>query len=262
VFNIQRSTPCQFGRTHGVLLAAAATSAMASEPRVPPLGFPPLTARARPAASPGAADPAVQTTPPLTRERQGAGRVSSHRLRRTSVADKAIEAKRLAQVSWTAFRRRANRCMPDVTITDALQRITGVQSIAMRASEPRWTFVLALKSEPMLNGEVFITPDQIDSSNPTSPRCLHFVQSGGRHQSRPLQARPRLAQRSLQSATPIAWDFAWIHVQLFRRRRARQHCQKNWTGGQRPHLIQRRRSLGLQVSVISRTPRGRHGGRA
>ena len=56
--------------------------------------------------------------------------------------------------------------LPDVTITDALQRITGVQ-INRDAGVGSSVDVRGLPQVgTMLNGEVFISPDQIDSQQP------------------------------------------------------------------------------------------------
>src|SRR6202030_4342667 len=79
---------------------------------------------------------------------------------------KAIEVKRLAPSIQDSISAEAIGQLPDVTITDALQRITGVQinrdagvgtSVAVRGLPQVGT---------MLNGEVFISPDQIDSQQP------------------------------------------------------------------------------------------------
>ena len=79
---------------------------------------------------------------------------------------KAIEVKRLADSIQDSISAESIGQLPDVTITDALQRITGVQinrdggvgsSVAVRGLPEVGT---------MLNGEVFITPDQIDSPQP------------------------------------------------------------------------------------------------
>src|SRR3569833_2662444 len=79
---------------------------------------------------------------------------------------KSIEAKRLAPSIMDSISAESIGQLPDVTITDALQRITGVQinrdggvgsSVAVRGLPEVGT---------MLNGEVFITPDQIDSQQP------------------------------------------------------------------------------------------------
>src|SRR5262249_34113924 len=65
--------------------------------------------------------------------------------------------------------------MSDVTITDALQRITGVQ-INRDAGVGTSVDVRGLPQVgTMMNGEVFVTPDQIDSQQPdftTMPATL------------------------------------------------------------------------------------------
>src|SRR5262249_30547753 len=79
---------------------------------------------------------------------------------------KAIEVKRLAPNIQDSISAESIGQLPDTTITDALQRITGVQinrdggvgtSVDVRGLPQVGT---------MLNGEVFITPDQIDSQQP------------------------------------------------------------------------------------------------
>ncbi|HXI68167.1 MAG TPA: TonB-dependent receptor plug domain-containing protein, partial [Steroidobacteraceae bacterium] len=80
--------------------------------------------------------------------------------------EKAIEVKRLAPSIQDSISAENIGQLPDTTITDALQRITGVQinrdggvgtSVDVRGLPQVGT---------MLNGEVFITPDQIDSQQP------------------------------------------------------------------------------------------------
>jgi TonB-dependent receptor len=79
---------------------------------------------------------------------------------------RAIEVKRLAPSIQDSISAESIGQLPDTTITDALQRITGVQinrdggvgtSVDVRGLPQVGT---------MLNGEVFITPDQIDSQQP------------------------------------------------------------------------------------------------
>jgi TonB-dependent receptor len=80
--------------------------------------------------------------------------------------EKAIEVKRLAPSIQDSISAENIGQLPDVTITDALQRITGVQinrdggvgtSVDVRGLPQVGT---------MLNGEAFITPDQIDAQQP------------------------------------------------------------------------------------------------
>ena len=79
---------------------------------------------------------------------------------------RAIEVKRLAPSIQDSISAESIGQLPDVTITDALQRITGVQ-INRDAGVGTSVDVRGLPQVgTMLNGEVFITPDQIDSQQP------------------------------------------------------------------------------------------------
>ena len=79
---------------------------------------------------------------------------------------RAIELKRLAPSIQDSISAESIGQLPDVTITDALQRITGVQ-INRDAGVGTSVDVRGLPQVgTMLNGEVFITPDQIDSQQP------------------------------------------------------------------------------------------------
>jgi TonB-dependent receptor len=80
--------------------------------------------------------------------------------------ERAIDLKRLAPSIQDSISAESIGQLPDTTITDALQRITGVQinrdggvgtSVDVRGLPQVGT---------MLNGEVFITPDQIDAQQP------------------------------------------------------------------------------------------------
>jgi TonB-dependent receptor len=80
--------------------------------------------------------------------------------------ERAIETKRAAQNIQDSITAESIGQLPDVTITDALQRITGVQ-INRDAGTGTSVDVRGLPQVgTMLNGEVFITPDQIDSQQP------------------------------------------------------------------------------------------------
>jgi TonB-dependent receptor len=79
---------------------------------------------------------------------------------------RSIELKRLAPSIQDSISAESIGQLPDVTITDALQRITGVQ-INRDAGVGTSVDVRGLPQVgTMLNGEVFITPDQIDSQQP------------------------------------------------------------------------------------------------
>ena len=80
--------------------------------------------------------------------------------------ERAIEVKRLAPSIQDSISAENIGQLPDTTITDALQRITGVQ-INRDAGVGTSVDVRGLPQVgTMLNGEVFITPDQIDSQQP------------------------------------------------------------------------------------------------
>ena len=80
--------------------------------------------------------------------------------------ERAIETKRQAQNIQDSITAESIGQLPDVTLTDALQRITGVQ-INRDAGTGTSVDVRGLPEVgTMLNGEVFITPDQIDSQQP------------------------------------------------------------------------------------------------
>jgi outer membrane receptor protein involved in Fe transport len=79
---------------------------------------------------------------------------------------RAIELKRVAPNIQDSITAESIGQLPDVTITDALQRVTGVQ-INRDAGVGTSVDVRGLPEVgTMLNGEVFITPNQIDSQQP------------------------------------------------------------------------------------------------
>ncbi|MEW9570322.1 TonB-dependent receptor [Rhodanobacter sp. Si-c] len=79
---------------------------------------------------------------------------------------RAIDLKRTAQDIQDSITAENIGALPDVTITDSLQRVTGVQ-INRDAGVGTSVDVRGLPQVgTMLNGEVFITADQIDSQQP------------------------------------------------------------------------------------------------
>jgi TonB-dependent receptor len=158
-----------------LLAAAAATGAMASEPT------------GTPAENPGAQGPAQQdvpttSTPNANKSKSGSNAagasdgsaMDSDELKELTVTVvgvrasqiKAIEVKRDAASIQDSISAESIGQLPDVTITDALQRITGVQ-INRDAGVGSSVDVRGLPQVgTMLNGEVFISPDQIDSQQP------------------------------------------------------------------------------------------------
>src|SRR6516162_5846578 len=138
------------------LLAAAAASAMAAE------------STAVPAENPGAQGPAQAGTGSAATD-EGPKKSQTETVTVTGVRvsqERAIEVKRLAPSIQDSISAESIGQLHDTTITDALQRITGVQinrdggvgtSVDVRGLPQVGT---------MLNGEVFITPDQIDAQQP------------------------------------------------------------------------------------------------
>src|SRR5215469_13175056 len=141
------------------LLAAAATSAMAAEP-----GAAPESAGAQQGA------PQDVPTPPAPAGSEGPKQsvelqtVTIEGVRESQI--RALELKRAAPSIQDSISAENIGQLPDTTITDALQRITGVQ-INRDAGVGTSVDVRGLPQVgTMLNGEVFITPDQIDSQQP------------------------------------------------------------------------------------------------
>jgi TonB-dependent receptor len=166
VSNLYRKHPLSIAISMA-LLAAAATSARASEQ---------ASVLAENAGAQGPAQQGAATTPSpdAKKPKSGTGGTGSdadelQEVIVTGVREsqiRAIEVKRLAPSIQDSISAESIGQLPDVTITDALQRVTGVQinrdagvgtSVAVRGLPQVGT---------MLNGEVFITPDQIDSQQP------------------------------------------------------------------------------------------------
>ncbi len=169
--NVHRKHPVSIAVSMA-LLAAAATATMASEPT------------GAPAENAGAQGPAQRdaTTTPSPDARKAKPRsgapddaakdadelkesvVTVVGVRQSQI--RAIDLKRLAPSIQDSISAESIGQLPDVTITDALQRITGVQ-INRDAGVGTTVDVRGLPQVgTMLNGEVFITPDQIDSQQP------------------------------------------------------------------------------------------------
>src|SRR5580765_3256215 len=141
-------------------LLAAAASAMASE------------RTDAPAENGGAQQDAPTTSSPDAKAKSNGAAADEAELTTIIVTGvrasqiRAIELKRLAPSIQDSISAESIGQLPDVTITDALQRITGVQ-INRDAGVGTSVDVRGLPQVgTMLNGEVFITPDQIDSQQP------------------------------------------------------------------------------------------------
>src|ERR1700747_418601 len=147
-------------RKHPVSIAvsmawlAAAASAMAAESTAAP-------AENAEAQGPAQQGPGTDPGPPQKSQLEN---VTGPRVR--VAAERAIELKRLAPSIQDSISAESIGQLPDTTITDALQRITGVQ-INRDAGVGTSVDVRGLPQVgTMLNGEVFISPDQIDSKQP------------------------------------------------------------------------------------------------
>jgi TonB-dependent receptor len=152
------------------MLAALATSAMASpgtgDPTASPGAQGPAPQDATTASSPAAGNAKSKTGDTGTGPEQT---VQLETITVTGVRasqERAIELKRVAPDIQDSVSAESIGQLPDTTITDALQRITGVQ-IDRNAGEGAQVDVRGLPEVgSMLNGEVFISPDQITSQQP------------------------------------------------------------------------------------------------
>jgi len=149
------------------LFAAMATSAVADEAANP---------EAQAAAAQGTSAPDPSQTPQDEKKQARKGETAKADEANTlSVVEvvgvrasqmRAIETKRNADGIQDSITAESIGQLPDVTLTDALQRITGVQ-INRDAGTGTSVDVRGLPQVgTMLNGEVFITADQIDSQQP------------------------------------------------------------------------------------------------
>ncbi|HTM29551.1 MAG TPA: TonB-dependent receptor, partial [Rhodanobacter sp.] len=146
------------------LLAALATSAVAS-----PRGGTPTDASGQQAApaqdAPAALSPeAKKAADKAARDAVTLSTVNVVGVRASQM--RAIERKRQAPNIQDSITAESIGQLPDVTITDALQRVTGVQ-VNRDAGVGTTVDVRGLPEVgTMLNGEAFITADQIDSQQP------------------------------------------------------------------------------------------------
>jgi TonB-dependent receptor len=161
VSNVHRKHPVSIA-VHLALLAAVATSAMAS----------PHTGAAAENPGPQASTPQDAVTTPSPPAKKDDAATTPAELSTVTVVgvrasqERAIELKRLAPNIRDSISAESIGQLPDTTITDALQRITGVQ-VDRNAGEGSQVNVRGLPEVgTMLNGEVFITPDQITSQQP------------------------------------------------------------------------------------------------
>src|SRR5215472_16169919 len=156
VSNVHRKHPVSIAVSMA-LLAAAATSAMAAE------------GTAAPAEAAGAQGPVQSGTDSGGTDQGPPQKSQLETVTVTGVRvsqERAIELKRVAPSIQDSISAESIGQLPDTTITDALQRITGVQ-INREGGVGTSVDVRGLPQvSTMLNGEVFITTDQIDSQQP------------------------------------------------------------------------------------------------
>jgi TonB-dependent receptor len=163
VSNVHRKHPVAIAVSMA-LLAAMATAAMASPGTGDPAASP---------GTPGATPQDAATTPPAAvdngKPKPGEQPIQLETITVTGVRasqERAIDLKRFAPDIQDSISAESIGQLPDTTITDALQRITGVQ-IDRNGGEGTEVDVRGLPQVgSMLNGEVFITPDQITSQEP------------------------------------------------------------------------------------------------
>ena len=162
--NVHRKHPVSIAVSMA-LLASMATSAMAS----PGAGAPTDNMGAQ---GPTPQDAAATSSADAKKAKSQSADAEAPTLETVTVVGvrasqmRAIELKRLAPDIQDSISAESIGQLPDTTITDALQRITGVQ-IDRNAGEGSQVNVRGLPQVgTMLNGEVFITPDQITSQEP------------------------------------------------------------------------------------------------
>lgn len=166
---VHRKHPLSFAISMS-LFAAVATSAMASPqtdgqanaPGAPAAA--PQDAPATPAGAKKTADADAATTGKADKKAVTLSAVNVVGVRASQM--RAIELKRDAPNIQDSITAESIGQLPDVTITDALQRVTGVQ-VNRDAGVGTTVDVRGLPEVgTMLNGEAFITADQIDSQQP------------------------------------------------------------------------------------------------
>ena len=159
--NVHRKHPVSIAVSMALLSAMAATAMASSRTGAP---------GDNPGAQAATPQDAVTTPSPAPKKTDGTEQtVQLETITITGVRAsqmRAIELKRLAPDIQDSISAESIGQLPDTTITDALQRITGVQ-IDRNGGEGTEVNIRGLPQVgSMLNGEVFITPDQITSQEP------------------------------------------------------------------------------------------------
>ena len=156
------------------LMTAMATGAVAATPGANAAASQATTTQNAAAASPQDSSPASTKAKASKQERKDKNAVTLTAVNVVGVRAsqmRAIQLKRMAPNIQDSITAENIGELPDVTITDALQRVTGVQ-INRDAGVGTTVDVRGLPEVgTMLNGEVFITADQIDSQQPDFTCC-------------------------------------------------------------------------------------------
>ncbi|WP_426663784.1 TonB-dependent receptor [Rhodanobacter aciditrophus] len=155
---VYRKHPLSFAITVS-LLAAVSTSAAAS-----PFATTQTDSQATQAQAPGTKKASAKDKSAAAKDAVTLATVNVSGVRASQM--RAIDIKREAPNIQDSITAENIGALPDVTITDSLQRVTGVQ-INRDAGVGTSVDVRGLPQVgTMLNGEVFITADQIDSQQP------------------------------------------------------------------------------------------------
>jgi len=172
MYTLHRKHPLSFAISMS-LLAVVATSAMASQPASAQADSQatqtavPSNTSATPSPDAKKAKPGNGATDTDAEAKKKAATLAAVNVVGVRASQmRAIETKRDAANIQDSITAESIGTLPDVTITDALQRVTGVQ-INRDAGVGTTVDVRGLPEVgTMLNGEAFITADQIDSQQP------------------------------------------------------------------------------------------------
>lgn len=162
---------------------------------------------------------------------------------------RAIQLKREAPNIQDSITAESIGQLPDVTITDALQRVTGVQ-INRDAGVGTSVDVRGLPEVgTMLNGEVFITPNQIDSQQPDFEMLPATLFRGVDVIKSPTASMLDTGiSGDLNLHTYRPWDLPNGFTYSYSAHGERGDATDKWgAGGERPRFLQRRRTLGPVV---------------
>ena len=169
---VLRKHPLSFAITVSLFAAVSASASASTFADIQADGPPPLAtaAQSTPAQAPAAPSPDAKKTDAKAKDSEAEKNAAT--LATVNVSGvrasqmRAIDLKREAPNIQDSITAENIGALPDTTITDSLQRVTGVQ-VNRDAGVGTSVDVRGLPQVgTMLNGEVFITADQIDSQQP------------------------------------------------------------------------------------------------